>query len=137
MYRADGSDIPLPWDRPCLTESGNLSTTCIICKVSRSDTTRNMNKWKVWNTIMQLLQYSLYENNVFCNCVRKIIITIRNHLIYDETNLSQIAEKTSQNSIYDGFVMISNNFMYWASQIKSSDVFFVVIVTDWHDLLRL
>ena len=35
--------------------------------------------------------------------------TTRNHLIYDEKNSSQIAEKTSQNSIYDDFVTISNN----------------------------
>jgi len=37
--------------------------------------------------------------------------TIRNHLIYDETNSSQIAEKTSPNIIYDGFVTILDNVM--------------------------
>jgi hypothetical protein len=37
--------------------------------------------------------------------------TTRNYLIYDETNSSQIAEKMSQNSIYDDFVMISNNVL--------------------------
>ena len=38
-------------------------------------------------------------------------------------NSSQIIEKTSQNSIYDGFVMILDNVIEWASQIKSNDVF--------------
>ena len=51
--------------------------------------------------------------------------TTRNHLIYDKTNSSQIAEKTSQNNIYDGFVMILDNVMEWASQIKSVDIFYI------------
>ena len=37
--------------------------------------------------------------------------TTRNHLIYDEINSSQIAEKTSRNNIYDSFVTILDNIM--------------------------
>ena len=37
--------------------------------------------------------------------------TTRNHLIYDEINSSQIAEKMSQNNTYDGFVTILDNVM--------------------------
>ena len=55
--------------------------------------------------------------------------TTKNHLIYDETNSSQIAKKASQNNIYDSFVTILDNVMEWASQIKSIDVF-CVNVTD-------
>ena len=47
--------------------------------------------------------------------------TTRNYLIYDEMNSSQIVKKTSQNSIYDGFVTILDNVIEWASQIKSND----------------
>ena len=54
-----------------------------------------------------------------------VTLTTRNHLIYDEIKSSQIAEKTLQNSIYDGFVTILDNVMEWASQIKSIDVFYV------------
>ena len=39
------------------------------------------------------------------------MITTRNHLIYDEINLSQIAEKISQNNIYDDFMIILDNVM--------------------------
>ena len=35
----------------------------------------------------------------------------------------QIAEKTSQNRIYDDLVMILDIIMEWASQIKSIDIF--------------
>ena len=44
-------------------------------------------------------------NNLCC------LFTTRNHLIYDETNSSQIAEKMSQNNIYDSFMTILDNVM--------------------------
>ena len=49
--------------------------------------------------------------------------TTRTYLIYDKTKSSQIAEKTSQNRIYDDLVMILDIIMEWASQIKSIDIF--------------